>query len=141
MKWLILLLIALSFLLSCDLSSPNDINDSEITNLLDDIKIAFSMYDITEIMDQYSDDYLHNGNDYDDEYQIWDSRLINFTSIQFSDIEIEYIGDNYAEIYFTLKLSGDDGSFTWDEPSVENGDISYLKLINGNWRIFGNRLD
>ncbi len=141
MRKLIFITILLPLLYCCDFSSSEEINDSEIHEIFDDIKIAFSMYDITEIMSHYNDSYLHNGNDYDDEYQIWDSRLNNYDAIDFIDIEITYIYDEYAEVTFTLELISGDNSQYWDEPSTDNGDISYFRDNNGTWEIYGNQLD
>lgn len=141
MKKLILLIMVCLAFVGCDFSSATEVNDSEINDILDDIVIAFSMYDINSIMAKYWDSFLHNGNDYDDEYQIWDSRLINYNEIKIEDREINYVGTEYAEVLFTLKFINDDTTVTYEEPSLENGDLTYFQKENDQWKLIGNQLD
>lgn len=141
MRKVIALLLIIVLFSACDFSSAAEVNDSELKDIFVDIEIAFSMLDIDEIMSHYNYQYLHNGNDYDDEYQIWDSRLNTYNVIDFNEIEISYVGDNYAEVTCILKLSNNSNSNSWEEPSLENGDVSYFKRIDGEWKIYGNQLD
>lgn len=141
MRKVIALLLVIMLFSACDFSSTTEVNESELKDIFVDIEIAFSMLDINAIMNHYTYQYLHNGNDYDEEYQIWDSRLNSYNVIDFDDIEISYVGDNYAEITFILKLSNNSYTNSWEEPSIENGDVSYFKKIDGEWKINGNQLD
>jgi hypothetical protein len=134
-------LIILIFLTGClDLSTTKDINNSQITEILEDIRISFNLADLDQLMSHYHSDFFHNGDLIGDEVLRWESRLIEFTEIDISNIEIDVDG-NYAIASFTLTFETSESSNNWSEPSVENGDISYLIFDSEEWQIFGNQID
>lgn len=133
----ITLLCLLSF--SCsDLSSPKDVNKAQIEDIFDSIKISFNMIDPDGIMDCFHPDFLHHENNFDDERIIWETRINSYTEIDFSDIEIDFIGNNFANVSFQMTFFFDNDNIVWNEPSEENGDISYFYKDFDTWKVCGN---
>ncbi|MCK4311343.1 MAG: nuclear transport factor 2 family protein, partial [Candidatus Cloacimonetes bacterium] len=135
MKYFILVLILL--ISCCDTSSPEDVAEAQILEILDTIIASFTFNDLNEIMQNYHPDFLHNGDDYDFEVIRWEIRLNDYDEIDFTDIDIELDGD-FAKVYFTMTLYDNEGnSFVTQEPSEENGDISYFYREFDDWKICG----
>lgn len=140
MKNIAFFLICFLLIVSCSkFSSPQDIDTNNILMIFDNIKIAFAENDLEGIMQYYSNAFLHNGNNFDDEKTLWDIRLIDFTSIEFSDISIDFTGNNSAVAHFEMTLKYYEEEFSWEEPSSENGDISYFQIEDGKWLLVGNQ--
>ncbi len=136
-----LLIIIVVLLSGCSgLSSTEDVNKSLITEMLEDIRIAFILADLNAIMSHYHSDYFHNGDFFADEEVKWESRLIEYSEIDITDLDIDISG-NFAVASFNLDLISENGSSLYQEPSAENGDLSYLYYENGEWQIFGNQQD
>ena len=140
MRVLIFLIICLLLSGCLDLSTTEDVNKSMITEMLEDIRISFSLADLNNIMSYYHDDYFHNGDLYGDEAVNWESRLVEYVEMDVEDIETD-INGIYAVVSFTLTFRSIEGSESWSEPSEEHGDISYLIFSNDEWKIFGNQID
>ena len=134
MKYLFpLLAFILLFSTSCDTTSPEDLDKNEILDILDSIQSNFNFGDPDGIMQYYHLDFNHNGDDYDWERDvIWFTRLNDYSDLIFENIEINLNG-NYATANFLMHL---DETIT-DEPSEENGDISYLYRELGSWTLCG----
>ena len=134
MKYLILVFI---FLIACsDTSSPEDVAEAQILEILDTI-IACFPFDLEGIMQNYHPDFLHNGDDYDFEEIRWDIRINDYNEIDFTDIDIELDGD-FATVSFTMTFYDNEGnSFVSQEPSEENGDISDFYRDFDGWKICG----
>ena len=82
-------------------------------------------------MQYYHQNFNHNGDDFDWERDvIWFTRLNDYDNLIFENIEINLNG-NYASFIMHL-----DATVT-DEPSEENGDISYFYRELGNWKLCG----
>jgi len=129
MKYFILIFI---FLISCsDTSSPEDVAEAQILEILDTIIASFTFGDLDGIMQNYHPNFLHNGDDYDFEEIRWEIRLNNYTEIDFTDIDIVPDGDS-ATVSFTMKLDED----VFNEPE-DNGDISYFYRDFDGWKICG----
>jgi len=134
MKYLLLLLsFMFLFLTSCDTTSPEELDKNEIIDILDSIQSNFIMNDIDGIMQYYHQDFFHNGDSYNWEITIWEVRLNDYNDLIFEDIEIELNG-NYATASFIMHLD----ETSTDEPSDENGDISYFYRDLGGWKLCGN---
>ena len=134
MKYLFpLLVFILLFSISCDTTSSEDLDKNEIIDILDSIQSNFNFGDLDGIMQYYHLDFNHNGDDYDWERDvIWFTRLNDYNDLIFENIEINLNG-NYATADFLMQL---DETAT-DEPSDENGDISYLYRELGSWKLCG----
>jgi len=134
MKYLLLLLsFMLIILISCDTTSPEELDKNEIIDILDSIQSNFNFDDLDGIMQYYHPLFSHNGNDFEWEKDtIWFVRLNDFDNLLFEDIEI-ILNGNSARAYFLMHL---DETIT-DEPSDENGDISYFYRELGNWKLCG----
>ena len=133
--------ILLSFLfllcISCsDSTSPKNVDKYLITSILEDIETAFSFDDIERIMNHYHPNFLHNENNFNDEYAIWEIRLLEYDEIEFTEIEIS-INDNFASAEFVMKLSSGEDFVIYNEPD-DNGDISYFYYDLDAWKICGN---
>ncbi|MCF7793637.1 MAG: nuclear transport factor 2 family protein [Candidatus Cloacimonetes bacterium] len=131
--YIVFLITIFLFLSSCDLSSPSDVDKTQIKNIFDEIKTGFNFNDLNKIMSQYHPDFIHNSNDWDDEEIIWQIRLNDFDSFDFSALEFDFSGD-FATVSFTMQL----GDETSSEPSVEYGDLSYFYKSFDGWMICGN---
>ncbi|MDP8200771.1 MAG: hypothetical protein P9M11_01365 [Candidatus Tenebribacter burtonii] len=133
MKYLLLLLsVMLIILISCDTTSPEELDKNEIIDILDSIQSNFNFDDLDGIMQYYHPLFSHNGDDYDFERIRWEIRLNDYDELVFEDIEITLNG-NSARAYFLMHL---DETIT-DEPSNENGDISYFYYEFGDWKLCG----
>ncbi|MBN2461811.1 MAG: nuclear transport factor 2 family protein [Candidatus Cloacimonetes bacterium] len=134
------LFLSICCLLACNkVSSPGEANAAEINQLLNDLELAFNYHDLDEIMTFYHEDFLHNGNDFDAETVIWDNRLLDYLELEIDNITVDVISGEYAVASFTMTLSNQDGFVTSQEPSQENGDLSYLQLFFSDWKIVGNQ--
>ncbi|MCF7858730.1 MAG: hypothetical protein K9N07_05325 [Candidatus Cloacimonetes bacterium] len=125
------ILIVLMFI-SCETTSPDELDDNEIRHILDSIQINFSYNDIDSIMQYYDPLFMHNGNDFDWEQNIWIIRINDYDVLSFENIEIIIEGD-FATAYFTMSLN----DLVTEEPSEENGDISYFYRQFGGWKLCG----
>ena len=134
----IILFIIVFFLLSCSgTSSPEDVTKAQILEIMDTIEASFIFNDLPGIMENYHSEFLHNGDTYSFEEEVWQLRLDEYVEIDFSEINIEPVGD-FATVYFTMTLSDNDGgSVVTQEPSDENGDVSYFYRELGSWKICG----
>ena len=133
MKYLLTLLaIILLFSISCDTTSPEVLDKNEIIDILDSIQSNFNFGDLDGIMQYYHQLFLHDGVDYDWERNKWEVRLNEYDELIFENIEINLNG-NYATANFLMHL---DETIT-DEPSDNNGDISYFYRELGSWKLCG----
>ena len=129
---LIILALILLFSISCDTTSPEELDKNEILDILDSIQLNFNMDNIDDIMQYYHQLFLHNGDDFDFERIRWVIRLNDYDNLLFEDIEI-IVNGNYATANFLMHLD----SFTTEEPSDDNGDISYFYYELGSWKLCG----
>lgn len=126
--WMICLLFV-----SCDLSSPEEVDNAEIEDIFTSIESAFIFADLDKIMDYYHPEFLHGTDTYNFERIIWEIRLNDYEVLEISDIDID-LNDEFAVVSFTMQL----GDITSLEPSAEFGDISYFYREYGEWKICGN---
>ncbi|MCD6177611.1 MAG: hypothetical protein J7K29_07220 [Candidatus Cloacimonetes bacterium] len=129
---LILLAFILLFSISCDTTLSEDLDKNEIIDILDSIQSNFNFYNLDGIMQNYHQLFLHNGDDHDWERTIREIRLSEYDELHFENVEIDLFG-NYATANFLMHL---DETIT-DEPSDDNGDISYFYREFGNWKLCG----
>jgi len=133
----ILLSVLIILCISCSEStSPKNVDEYLITSILEDIESDFSFGFIEEIMNCYHPNFLHNENNFADEYVIWEIRLLEYNEIEFYEIEIS-INDNFATAEFVMKLSSGEDFDIFNEPD-DNGDISYFYYDLDKWKICGN---
>lgn len=126
------LLIFLLIVISCDTSSPEELDKNDILDIFDSIQLSFNIDDLDGIMYNYHQDFFHDGDFYWERDVIWVSRLADYNALLFENIEISLNG-NYATASFLMHLD----SITTEEPSVENGDISYFFYDLGSWLVCG----
>jgi len=143
MKWILLILLAVS-LLSCDISSPEEIAVSEIKEILSDLELRFPSNNIDNdldiIMSHYDDDYLHSGSSKSEERERWLILLIDYQELVIEDLEIDVI-DNYdAHASFRMKFSRSDISLEIDVPEEEDF-LHYFELdsVDDHWRLIGDQ--
>ena len=134
----IILFVIVFFLLSCSgTSSPEDVTKAQILEIIDAIEASFIFNDLPGIMENYHFGFLHNGDNYSLEEEVWEQRLNNYAEIDFSEINIEPVGD-FATVYFIMTFyDNDGGSVVTQEPSDENGDVSYFYREYDGWKICG----
>ena len=133
MKYILILFVfILLFSTSCDTTSPEDLDKNEILDILDSIQSNFNFGDLDGIMQYYHSGFMHNGDDFDFERIRWVIRLNDYDDLTFDNIDITLNG-NYATANFLMHL---DDTIT-DEPSDDNGDISYFYRELGSWKLCG----
>lgn len=133
MKNLILCFSILIILISCNTTSPEEFDKQSIIEILDSIQSNFNFDDLDGIMQYYHEDFYHDGDDFEWERNtVWFTRLNDFDILDIESIEIEVRGD-FATASFIMSL---DQTVT-DEPSVENGDISWFYYDQQNWLVCG----
>jgi hypothetical protein len=129
----LLLILVIIFCFSCDTTSPEELDKNAILDILDSVQTNFNFDDLNGIMQNYHQLFNHNGDDYDWERDtIWVSRLSDYVELHIENIDIEISGD-FATASFQLFL---DDTVT-NEPSDENGDISFFYFEFGNWKLCG----
>ena len=133
----ILLSVLIILCISCSEStSPKNVDEYLITSILEDIETDFNFGFIEEIMNHYHPNFLHNENNFADEYVIWEIRLLEYYEIEFYEIEIS-INDNFATPEFVMKLSSGEKFDIFNKPD-DNGDISCFYYDLDEWKICGN---
>ena len=133
----ILLSVLIILCISCsENTSPKNVDEYLITSILEDIETDFNFGFIEEIMNHYHPNFLHNENNFADEYVIWEIRLFEYYEIEFYEIEIS-INDNFATAEFVMKLSSGEEFDIFNEPD-DNGDISCFYYDLDEWKICGN---
>ena len=134
MKYLLLLLsFMFLFLTSCDTTSPEELYKNAILDILDSIQLNFNMHSgPDDIMQYYHPNFNHNSDSYDWERTIWEIRLNEFNNLNINNIEINLNG-NYATANFIMHLD----EIITEEPSDDNGDISYFYRELGSWKLCG----
>jgi len=143
MKWILLILLA-AVLVSCDVSSPKEIAESEIRSILDDLELRFPSNNIDDdldiIMSHYDDDYLHSGSTKSDERERWYILLIDYLELNIEDLTIEIIDDYDAHVSFQMIFSRSDISLEIDVPEEEDY-LYYFEIdtMDDHWRIIGNQ--
>ncbi|MBC8385562.1 MAG: hypothetical protein H8E57_08615 [Candidatus Cloacimonetes bacterium] len=134
------LLIIILLIVSCsDVSSSEEINTYKITDILDNIVLAFNFNDIEDIMKHFHPDFLHNGDDLEDEELVWVIRLNEYDEIRISNIVIDILSEESVIVSFQLIFIIDGIEENYDEPSEQNGDLSYFHKDFEDWRILGNQ--
>ena len=133
MKYILILLVSiLLFSTSCKTTSPEELDKNAIIDILDSIQSNFNFGDLDGIMQYYHQDFNHNGDNFDFERIRWEIRLNEYDELHFENIEINLNGD-YATASFVMHL---DETIT-QEPSDDNGDISYFYYEFGSWKLCG----
>ena len=134
MKYILILFVfILLFSTSCDTTSSEELDKNAILDILDSIQLNFNMHlDPDDIMQYYHQNFNHNGDDFEWERTIWEIRLNDYDNLLFEDIEI-IVNGNYATASFIMHLD----EIITEEPSDDNGDISYFYRELGNWSLCG----
>ncbi|MBN1949089.1 MAG: hypothetical protein JW784_05055 [Candidatus Cloacimonetes bacterium] len=136
----IAVLTLLLLLVSCSDLTEAGMNDEEqIIAVLENIRLAFNLSDEAAILAEYHPEFLHNGYSLEEEQQLWDSRLNNYVEMSYSDMSVNFSASNFACVTFILQLLSPDGIDFWQEPSTENGDLSYFYKSGTGWKIYGNQ--
>ncbi len=135
MKYSILLLLAL-LISACGLTDPDDADNYNIKEFYDEIEHDFLLYDLDDIYDKYSDDFIHNGRTIWTEENWWRDKRETYSQLKFEQLDITTVGDNFAEVSFIIEFSGD-SDLIYQEP-LTFGNLSYLHKEGGQWRIYGN---
>jgi hypothetical protein len=133
----ILAFIFIIFITGCDLTAPKDVDKINIKNILRDIETAFRNHDIDAIMQFYHPQFYHDEEHYQNVKERWLIRLIDYIEIQITNISVTFTNDEWAVASFSLRFIAVNQTYTFDEPSLENGDFSYFVKESGVWRICG----
>jgi len=127
-----LLIIISIFILSCDTTSPEELDKNAIIDILDSIQSNFNFDDLDGIMQNYHQYFNHNGDDFNWERDtVWSTRLNEYDELLIENIDVIINGD-FATASFLMQLD----ETTSQEPS-ENGDASYFYYEFGSWKICG----
>jgi hypothetical protein len=118
--------LAVLLVFGCDVTSPKDVNKSQIKNILRDIEINFREQDIDSIMSYYHPEFQHEDDNFFSEEERWQVRFIDYQDIQITDISIAFSSDEWAVASFSLTFTTVTQNYQFEEPSIENGDLSYF---------------
>jgi hypothetical protein len=132
-KIILIIILCLLFQTSCDLTSPKEVDNMQILNIFEEIKVAFDFNDLAGIMSHYHPEFLNNANDWVDEEIIWQIRLNDYAIFYSSNHSID-INGNFAVVSFQMQLDDE----YYSEPTAENGDLSYFYKTPEGWMICGN---
>lgn len=133
MKQLLLILILVVSLSSCETSSPKEIAKAEIEEIFEKVRSSYNFGDLPGIMEHFHPNFLHNGDDYQVEEVVWELRWTQYSTLDFGELDID-LNNDFATVNFTLYL----GDEEFSEPSSENGDLSYLYNTYNGWMFCGN---
>ncbi len=138
-KFLLFLII---FIISCDSTNPKIYAEAKINEILTDLELSFNSNDLDQIMKYYHSDYRQYKDGYylskADIYDKWEYRLAEYSILDIDEREIEVSGDFWAVVTCKMSLISDDEILEYNEPSEENGEISYFyKTSSGEWKICG----
>jgi len=133
LKQLLLILFCVFLLNSCDTSSPKEVARAEIEEIFEQVRSAYNFGDLSGIMEHFHPNFLHNGDDYQNEEVVWEIRLNQYSTLDFGELDID-LHNEYATVSFILHL--DDSEFS--EPSYEKGDLSYFYNSFEGWILCGN---
>ena len=125
------------FLISCDLTSPQDSAKIEIKDTLYNLGSWFNLKDISSIMTKVDTDYRHNGNLRWNFRELWLDRMAEYSLLSIDGIVISVNGD-YATVYMTMNFDAATSSLELIEPE-DSGDVSYFHFNGSNWMIYGNQ--
>ena len=140
MKYFLIIIAAVTSLIiaSCgDYSTSSEIAKSQITDKLDFIKDSFNERDIDKIMSVYDPEFLNDGDTYNSEKFVWQSRLTIYTAMDYTGLSVN-INNDKAVASFVVTFSNSDNSNTFSTPEELN-DISYFHEILGDWTLIGNQ--
>ena len=139
MKYLVLIFIPILLFSCSDVSSPYQISEYEIEEILENIEDDFNFGDLQGIMSYYHPDFRHNQTNYWEEETDWQLRLADYNMIKFENIEIE-LNLPFAQANFTMKLINENGTDIFQEPE-NHGDVSFFYREAEEWKIYGNQVD
>lgn len=142
-RWILLPLLFIT-LISCEVSSPEEVAESEIRTILDDLEMRFPSSNIDNdldiIMSHYDDDYLHSGSTKSYERERWFVLLIDYLELTIEDLEIDVLDSYDAHATFRMVFSRSDAVLEVDVPEDEDN-LYYFELdsVDSHWRIIGNQ--
>lgn len=140
---LVLVLFSLSLLLaipSCSKTTePGKAAVIQIDRFLDDLEVAVLQYEPEKIIEHLHPDFFHNGRDRYDQELIWHQRVLHFHTLKIEERDISVYKET-AVTAFKMTFTGTDTISVTEEPSKQNGDISYLLKENGKWFMYGNQM-
>lgn len=131
MKYLLLFLILFS-ITACDISSPQELDEAEIKDILRALETAFTFQEPETIMQHYHPEFLHGTNSYSAQQIIWEIRLNDHDLMKIENIEID-LNERFATAQFFLTFDDQ----TTNEPSAEYGDMSYFYREYDQWKLCG----
>ena len=137
-----LLLLLLLFIIGCQGTDPQVYARAKIKEKLTNIELAFNLSNLSGIMENYYDFFVQEEDGYPldkaDIEERWIQRLEIYAELNIRQIEIDLVGNNWAIVSCELVFFDGEEEYVWQEPSQENGDISYFyKDLAGTWKICG----
>lgn len=137
-KLLLPLLLLALLAASCGLaSSPQELDEGQIKDILYDIESKFNANDIDGLMDHVHSDYYHNSM-YGHQLRLrWLDLRARYELLDITDLEVEVEAD-FATAGMRLTFHSATGDLSYLEPDSV-GDISYFYYDDGVWQIIGNR--
>jgi len=122
---------------SCESSDSDTLAQREIRDILYDISYDFNLKDMNGIMEHLHNDYLHRGMNRYNFNNLWLNRMTLYSLLEIEVLYIDLNG-NSAIVYSKNKFMSNSDTQILNEPE-ESGDISYFKRDNGVWYIYGDQ--
>lgn len=132
-------LIALALTLSATWMMRAD-DESEIRVMLQDLTEAVLARDVAAVLEHFSDEYFHGGDDYQALAADLSETIPGVESFQFTISSVQVEGDR-ASVSGSVEGVEGGGTFQWEEPAIlsEGLGLGWLRREDGVWRIHGNR--
>ena len=131
-----LALCCLLLLISCDVSSPGDVAQSEIKDHLDAMKTAFALDDLDGFMSYFHPDYFHDGDTFLTVQLKWELNMMEYQNLDFENIDVD-VHSPQAHVTGQLVLRDAEGTAVYYSMPEECAEFSYWQLDDGEWRLFG----
>jgi len=109
----------------------------EIKQVIYSIYEGYNNRNIFQIMEHFSQDFMHNTMNYNDEESLWYDRFDQDYTANVYNIDIEIINDAYAKTSYYLQLNGN--TYNVNSFSEFYSDVTIFRRENGYWRVYGNQ--
>jgi len=141
---LLFALIAILSLTSCvfELDDGGGINDYDqweydIKQIILEIYQGYNNRNIFAIMEHFSQDFLHNNINYNEEEALWYDRFNQDNTAAVYNIHVNFLSSEFAKVSYLLKM--DENYYNVNSISEYYSDVTIMIKENGFWKVYGNQ--
>lgn len=136
-KFYFIALITMMLISCANTTSPNEIMEYEINDILQDVATDFNFAQLDSLMTNFLPSFSHKDRDFDEEKQFWQDLIYQYNEVSIDNISINKISNDRLVASFDIKFKNASTTQIYNEPSGEFGDLSYFARENGEWKIIG----